>query len=280
MPEHALRDHRLNGDADIPMVAGLIADDARATMLLALHTEGRALSMSVLAAHARIGLPAASAHLARLVGGGLVACERQGRSRLYRLSGPHVADVLEALAALAPIRPPRTLDESSRLAALRLARTCYDHLAGRLGAGLFEALVQHAALVAVPVPVVPTRRVRSGLGAVALGPRAADIFGRLGVELDESLDARACLDWTESRPHLSGGLGADVCAAFLERGWVLHRPNTRALRMSDAGRRALAELLDLHFCAVCGNVTALDPCSVCRIEKRTSPEPTCHYGRA
>ncbi|MBV9542839.1 MAG: winged helix-turn-helix transcriptional regulator, partial [Chloroflexi bacterium] len=149
MPEHALRDHRLNGEADIPMVAGLIADDARAAMLLALQRQHRALSTSALAACARIGLPAASAHLARLVGGGLVVCERQGRQRMYTLTGPQVSDILEALAAIAPIRAPRTLDESSRLAALKNARTCYDHLAGRLGAGLFQALVQQGALVDV-----------------------------------------------------------------------------------------------------------------------------------
>jgi hypothetical protein len=93
---------------------------------------------------------------------------------------------------------------------------------------------------------LPARRVRSGLGPVALGPRAADVFGRLGVELDERVDARACLDWTESRPHLSGELGAAVCTAMLERGWVLHRPNSRALRVSDSGRSALAELLELE----------------------------------
>jgi DNA-binding transcriptional ArsR family regulator len=241
-----LRDHRLNGEADISMVASLIADDARAAMLIALQTEGRALSASTLAAHARIGLPAASAHLARLVGGGLVRCERSGRNRMYQLSGPRVAEVLEALATLAPIRPTRTLDESSRLAALRTARTCYDHLAGRLGAGLFGALVEHSALMDMRLSELPARRVRSGLGPVALGPRAADVFGRLGVELDERVDARACLDWTESRPHLSGELGAAVCTAMLERGWVLHRPNSRALRVSVSGRSALAELLELE----------------------------------
>jgi len=245
MAIHALRDHRLNGEADISMIASLIADDARAAMLLALQAQGQALSMSALAAHARIGLPAASAHLARLAGGGLVRCERSGRNRMYQLSGPHVAEVLEALASLAPLRPTRTLDETSRLAALRAARTCYDHLAGRFGAGLFDALVQHGALVDLQLRELPARRVRSGLGPVALGPNAAEVFRRVGVELSERVDARACLDWTESRPHLSGELGANVCTEMLERGWVLHRPNTRALRVSETGRAALSELLDL-----------------------------------
>jgi DNA-binding transcriptional ArsR family regulator len=248
MPEtRVLRDYRLNGQPDLPLVAGLIADDARATMLLALHGQDAALSTSTLAARARIGLPAASAHLARLVGGGLVSCERQGRRRVYRLAGPRVAAVIEALSALAPTRPTRTLDESSRLAALRVARTCYDHLAGRLGAGLFAALVEQQALVQPTIPSAGPRRARSGLGAVALGPRAAPVFERLGVELDGTPDAAACLDWTEARPHLSGGLGAEVCTRFLEAGWVLHRPNTRALRVSDAGRAALRAALGLDF---------------------------------
>lgn len=248
MPERPLRDHRLNGEADIPMVAGLIADDARAAMLLALHGSDAALSTSALARQARIGLPAASAHLARLVGGGLVTSERQSRSRVYRLAGPHVADILEALAAIAPVRPARTLDESSRFAALRTARTCYDHLAGRLGASLFDALVaEHALVQPAFADALGRRRVRSGLGMVSLGPRAADVFGRIGVELDEAVDARACLDWTESRPHLSGGLGATVCTRFFEQGWVLHRPNTRALRVTEAGRAALAEAFDVSL---------------------------------
>jgi DNA-binding transcriptional ArsR family regulator len=244
---HALRHHRLNGQPDIPMIAGLIADDARAAMLLALHEEGAALSASALASAGRIGLPAASAHLARLVGGGLLRCERQGRTRMYRLAGPQVADILESLALIAPMRPTRTLDESSRLAAMRVARTCFDHLAGRLGAALFDVLVQRSALIAPGVPDAPRRRVRSGLGPVALGPCAVEIFGRLGVELDAAPDVKACLDWTESRPHLSGGLGAAVCTRFLEAGWVLHRPNTRALRVSDTGLAVLSEALGLEL---------------------------------
>jgi DNA-binding transcriptional ArsR family regulator len=248
MPEHyPLRDHRLNGEADIPMIASLIADDARATMLLALHADGVALSTSALAGRARIGLPAASAHLARLAGAGLVRCERQGRSRLYRLAGPDVAHAIEALGAIAPIRPARTLNENSQLAALRVARTCYDHLAGRLGVALFDALVASDALQEVAVPAVPARRTRSGLGSVMLGQRAEVVLGQFGVDLHEALGAAACLDWTESRPHLSGPLGAALCTRLLEQGWVLHRPNTRAVRLTQAGRAGLRAILDLDL---------------------------------
>jgi DNA-binding transcriptional ArsR family regulator len=215
-------------------------------MLMALLREGSALSTSVLARQARVGLPAASAHLARLVGGGLVISERNGRSRLYRLAGPHVAQVIEALSALAPMRQTRTLDESSRLAALRTARTCYDHLAGRLGVAVFEGLVNQRALCAITVPPPQGRRVRSGLGTVQLGPRADEVFPRLGVELEEAPHAMACLDWTEARPHLSGALGAAVCTALLEQGWVLPRPQARALRLTDTGREGLRATLGVE----------------------------------
>jgi len=248
-PHRVLRDHRLNGEADIPLIASLVADDARAAMLLALLREGSALSTSELAARARVGLPAASAHLARLTGGGLVRCERQGRRRMYRLAGPEVARVLEALGAIAPIREVRTLDERSRLDALRAARTCYDHLAGRLGVAVFDALVARRALEP-PASVTPVgRRVRSGLGPVELGPRATAVFASLGVELDgaRAPAALACLDWTESRPHLSGPLGAAVCTAWLEQGWLLPRPQARAVRLSEPGREALHSCLGLDL---------------------------------
>ena len=141
----ALRDHRLNGEADIASIAALIGDDARAAMLLALFGGG-ARSASQLAAEARVGAPAASKHLAKLVGGGLLEVEVRGRERLYRLASEEVAHLIETLANIAPVRSPRTLGESSRLEALRQARTCYDHLAGRLGVAIFGALVKRDAL--------------------------------------------------------------------------------------------------------------------------------------
>jgi DNA-binding transcriptional ArsR family regulator len=250
MPEpiRALRENRLNGEADIATLAALIGDEARAAMLLALFRKGEALSASSLASHARVGLPAASKHLAKLVGGGLLACEPHGRERRYSLRDDQVAQLLELMSALAPLRGTRTLNETSKLAALRVARTCYDHLAGRLGVGVFDALVQRGALLSVERTTDPhARRARSGLGAVALGPGAASVFEQLGVAFDhEPPAATACLDWTEQRPHLSGALGADVCTAFLERGWVIPRPNSRALRVTDIGSHALARLLQME----------------------------------
>ena len=133
------------GDADIAAAAALIADPARARVLLAL-TDGRALPASLLAAEAGLSAPATSAHLAKLRAGGLIEVEQSGRHRYYRLTGPRVAAVLEALATIAPQRPVRSLRQHTRAAALRAARTCYDHLAGRLGVALTAALADRNVL--------------------------------------------------------------------------------------------------------------------------------------
>ena len=148
-----------------------------------------------------------------------------------------MAHAIEALGAIAPIRPTRTLNESSQLAALRTARTCYDHLA-RLGVAVFAALVAHDALQELTISSVPARRTRSGLGSVRLGQRAELVMDQFGIDVRDPPGAAACLDWTESRPHLSGPLGAALCTRMLEQGWVLHRPNTRAVRVTDADAQA------------------------------------------
>jgi DNA-binding transcriptional ArsR family regulator len=242
-----LRDHRLNGQPDIATVAALIGDDARAAMLLAL-LRGEPISASRLAAEARVGLPAASKHLAKLVGGGLLRVQRRGRMREYQLAGNGVAAAIEALASLAPLRSPRTLSESSRLEALRTGRTCYDHLAGRLGVALFQGLVAHGALGDLDMQAHAVRKVRNGLGAVELGPAAESVFAGLGVWVERKpRAAAACLDWTEERPHLSGWLGAELCASLLEKGWVLPTPSSRAVRATPAGRASLRELLGLEL---------------------------------
>lgn len=138
------------------------------------------------------------------------------------------------------VRPART-----RIAALRRARTCYDHLAGRLGVAVLDDLVEHGALV-------PTDGTGAGTAPPAqyrLGPRAEEVFGRLGVDLG-ALTARPrsarpllrfCVDGTERRPHLAGALGAAVLARAEQAGWVVRRADCRAVDVTDAGRRALGD---------------------------------------
>src|SRR5215217_3301777 len=130
----------LRGDADIAALGSVLAEPARARMLMALG-DGRALAASVLASEAGVAASTASGHLARLVDGGLVEVLPQGRHRYYRLAGPHVGELLEVLARVAPAGPVRSLRQGTQAEAVRTARTCYDHLAGRLGVAIFAALL-------------------------------------------------------------------------------------------------------------------------------------------
>jgi DNA-binding transcriptional ArsR family regulator len=217
-------------DADVAPVAALLGDPARARMVQALH-DGRELPAGELARRAGIAASTASEHLARLVDGGLLAAQRTGRHRYYRLAGAEVARAVEALAAIAPPRRPRTLREATVGDALADARTCYDHLAGRLGVALADALVERGAVI-------------DQGDAYALGPGAASVLELLGID---ALPARRppvlrCLDWSERRPHLAGGLGAALCTHAIASGWVERLPTSRAVRVTPAGRKAFASL--------------------------------------
>jgi DNA-binding transcriptional ArsR family regulator len=249
------------GDVDVASVAALFADRTRARVLIAL-SDGRALPASVLATEAGVTAQAASAQLSRLQAAGLLAVEQSGRHRYYRLAaGYQVTAILEALAQLAPAQPVRSLRQSTRAAALRSARACYDHLAGKLGVELTQALVDHEALT--PTDGIPDTRRRAGDRLSSqlpdhpwvLGPSSAEVFGRLGVSADRLAAGRAsrrpllrfCLDWSEQRHHLAGQLGAEVLTALLEAGWVTRAPGQRAIRLTPGGRQALGARLGLDL---------------------------------
>lgn len=249
------------GDVDVASVAALFADRTRARVLIAL-SDGRALPASVLAAEAGVSPQAASAQLSRLQAAGLLAVEQSGRHRYYRLATGQVSAILEALAQLAPAQPVRSLRQSTRAAALRSARACYDHLAGKLGVEVTQALVDQQALT--PTDGIADTRRRSGEGPACrlsehpwvLGPAAADVFAGLGVDPARLSSAprpsrrpllRFCVDWSEQRHHLAGQLGADVLTAMLEAGWVTRAAGQRAIRVSPSGREALAARLGLEL---------------------------------
>lgn len=134
------------GDADLASVGALLAEPARAKVLLAL-SDGRSLPASMLAAEAGVAASTASHHLARLVDGGLIDVSARGRHRYYALAGLHVAELLEAAARVAPPQPITSLREGTRAHALRYARRCYDHLAGRLGVAVAESLEREGFVV-------------------------------------------------------------------------------------------------------------------------------------
>jgi len=218
-------------DVDLAGTAALIADPSRAAMLGALLSGGRH-SARELAVAAGVAPSTATGHLDRLEHGGLVVCERVGRRREVRLAGPDVGRALEALAAIAPDRRPTTLRAWHHGEALRAARSCYDHLAGQAGVALADGLVEAKVLTL-------------GDGGFAITPDGTQRLRAFGLDLDAVLGARratarACVDWSERRPHIGGALGAALLDELLRRGW-LTRPEAkgRVLRVTPRWRDAL-----------------------------------------
>src|SRR4051794_7618540 len=188
-------------------------------MLLALG-DGRALPASVLASEAGVAASTASGHLGKLVDAGLLSVTTQGRHRYFRLAGPQVGELLEALARVAPADPVRSLREGTRAHALRTARTCYDHVAGRLGVALFGALIEAGAVSGGDgrhPPPAPARLSAAGHDVdYRLTPSGGERLARLGVAVEpvppEGLPLRYCVDWTEQAHHLSGPVGRALAA--------------------------------------------------------------------
>lgn len=223
----------MNAVYPIAAVAELIGERARAAMLIAL-ADGRALPAGELARAAGISAQSASGHLAKLVVGGLLAVWSEGRHRYYKLASPEVGHALEALGAIStPARPPGAL-RPPETKALHQARLCYDHLAGRVGVEIAEALEK-------------TGLIRfEGERDYELGPQGESGFAALGLDIDALRKtrrsfARRCLDWTERRPHLAGALGAALCARLIEWEWLARLPKTRALRITHRGARELSD---------------------------------------
>jgi DNA-binding transcriptional ArsR family regulator len=236
------------GDADISSVAGVLADERRARILLALG-DGRALPASVLAGEAGVAASTASEHLAKLVDAGLLKVEPHGRHRYFRLSGPQVGELLETLARLAPAAPVRSLREGSQAHAVREARTCYDHLAGRLGTALMDVLLAAGVVTGGDGRFDPDRARGDRLSAPGrdVDYKVTDHGTRWLLDFGIDLDAlpgrrplvRYCIDWSEQRHHLAGGLGAALCTRLFELGWIRRADRSRAVHVTDAGERGI-----------------------------------------
>jgi len=218
---------------DLASIGALLGDHSRARILAEL-LDGRALTATELGARAGVAPPTASEHLARLVGGGLLAVDVQGRHRYYRIASAEIADVLEAIGTL---RPPAAgpRPDADVVTGIRFARSCYDHLAGRLAVDLRQGLLDRRVLVADGAEHRVT-------------PMGEAVLAGFGVDLQQARlgqrsFARGCLDWTERRPHLAGSLGAALLRRLLERGWLVRCVGSRELELTAAGRRGLAELV-------------------------------------
>lgn len=227
MREHFVYHRNMDAEPTIAAIAQLIGEPARATILGALLA-GEALPATELAQRCRLTPQTVSAHLAKLMGGGLIAVHRVGRHRYYRLAGPQVARALEALQVIAPQRPVHSLKESDMAQILRHARTCYDHLAGRLGVALTDHLLARGWLTATEHDFVLTAAGEQGMMALSIDLDAARARRRAF--------ASQCIDWSERRPHLAGALGAALTSRLFAEGWIERVPGGRGVRLTAAGR--------------------------------------------
>ncbi|HEY3912418.1 MAG TPA: helix-turn-helix transcriptional regulator [Stellaceae bacterium] len=211
----------------IAEIAALAGDPARANMLSALMAGGRS-SAGELAYAAHVTPQTASAHLAKLVAAGLLIDEREGRNRYFRLASPAVARMLEEIMAVAVARSPHYRPAWMRDERLRSARTCYDHLAGRLGVALADSLVGRGHVV-----------LDDDGGEVT--EAGAQLLEEVGVDLAGAAAkrrrfCRPCLDWSERRPHLGGAVGAALAQRCFALGWIERLRDSRAVAITPRGQ--------------------------------------------
>jgi DNA-binding transcriptional ArsR family regulator len=223
----------MHSEPDLAAAATLLAEPARAELVLAVLADGP-LTASELAARADIARSTASGHLGRLVTGGFLVVSGRGRNRYYELAGTEVAEAVEALARVAPQRLPRSLGEATRNELLREARTCYDHLAGRVGVAFAGALERRGVVEWVN-------------GDYALGVRADEELAALGLDLEPLASqrrplVRGCLDWSERELHVAGSLGAALTARLFELGCIVRRDGTRSVAVTERGSELFGEL--------------------------------------
>jgi DNA-binding transcriptional ArsR family regulator len=225
--------------ANLVEVAALVGDTARATMLAALMG-GESLTATELAYLARVTRPTASGHLAKLVNARLLVVTRKRRFAYYRIASPLVAAMMESLKAVAAIEvPPRHRPRSAEDEAVRFARTCYDHLAGRVGVAVADALAARRHVVLTD----------DGGEVTLAGERFLDSFGA-----DLSAPARSrrlfcqpCLDWSECRYHIKGRVGAAILCRCMELGWFKRKRDSRGLKLTPEGRNGLAEVFGVQL---------------------------------
>jgi DNA-binding transcriptional ArsR family regulator len=237
----ACRHPYVDGMSNAPQiaeVAALVGDPARANILCEL-LGGRALTATELALAAGVTPQTTSGHLGKLLAARLLVLMKQGRHRYYRLAGPHVGQMLETIMNVALSGPPRFQPKSRLDEKMRHARTCYDHLAGRLGVGLADRLIERELVIL-------------GEEAGEVTPVGADFLSKLGVDLSGArarrrIFCRPCVDWTERRPHIGGAVGAALASRCFELKWIERPRDSRAVTITPAGRRGLTDVFALSI---------------------------------
>jgi DNA-binding transcriptional ArsR family regulator len=228
----------MSSTAQMAEVAALVGDPARANMLSALF-DGRSLTATELAYAANVSPPTASGHLAKLLDARLVLLVKQGRHRYYRLAGPDVGHMLEAIATVAAGGPPRYRPLSKKEQAMRQARLCYDHMAGVLAVRIAERLAAREFLIL-------------GNEAGEVTPAGVDFLSGFGVDLSSARAkrrtfCRPCVDLTERRPHIGGAVGAALAGRCLELNWIERMRDNRAVTVTPAGRDGFRETFGISL---------------------------------
>ena len=219
-------------------IAALLGETSRATILASMM-DGRFHTASELAYMAAIKPQTASFHLAKLVEGKLIKVEKQGRHRYFQLAGEDIAQFLESFLAISPPPEVRSLKQSSQIKLLQDARTCYDHLAGKLGVQLTESMLKAGYLTLEGKQFVLT-------------DEGILFFTTFGIDLTALKRKRrsfshACLDWSERRYHLAGALGCELLNQFFNLGWLLRVPSIRAIKVTEEGKIGFKEVFHLDL---------------------------------
>ncbi|WP_090737142.1 helix-turn-helix transcriptional regulator [Paenibacillus sp. Mc5Re-14] len=224
--------------SNVAMIASLVSEPSRAAILTAL-LDGRFHTASELAHMAGIKPQTASFHLAKMTEAQVVTVEKQGRHRYYGIQDPEVAQVMESLLSIAPPVPIKSFKQASENEAIRLARTCYDHVAGHLGVQIMSFFIQKGIL----------SEDQDGLHITQQGEI---FFADFQIDLKNTRQKRRsfshkCLDWSERRHHLAGALGSALLDRLLELHWVEHLPTTRAIRITAEGKRGFKEVFSIEI---------------------------------
>lgn len=226
------------GDAHIAAVASMLANPARATILVAL-SDGRKLPAGELARRAGVSPSTVSAHLTKLQEWGLIGVEKNGQHRYFYLADPTIVHILEAIAMIAPTTAIHSLREAETSKAIRRARTCYNHLAGTLGVLLSETLVHKKMLI-------------EGSDGYDVTKEGIVWFSNLGIDCRPPqkpghLFAPHHVDWSERRHHLAGSLGAALAHRLFDLGWIQRMPSSRAILVTEIGKRAFSTTFEIDL---------------------------------
>ncbi|PPQ47109.1 transcriptional regulator [Paenibacillus peoriae] len=223
--------------SNVAMIASLVSEPSRAAILTAL-LDGRFHTASELAHMVGIKPQTASFHLAKMTEAQVVTVEKQGRHRYYGIQDPEVARVMESFLSIAPSVPIHSFKHASENEALRLARTCYDHVAGQLGVQLMSSFIQKGIL----------SEDQDGLHITEQGET---FFTDFQIDLKKTRQKRRsfshkCLDWSERRHHLAGALGSALLDRLFELNWIERLPTTRAIRVTADGKRGFKEIFSIE----------------------------------